>query len=297
MTIRLNWINRNTDYDEIRIYRDTERFDTANLPEPIDVIGPADYYDDTTALRNVVYYYALGIVKGNDEVVSPIKVLANMPYTGPGRQTPLRGDYERGYFGTLTASELFASQELADMVGLTEGSGLDDTYWHKFIDRGRILFIPHYPLRRQVRWDTLYNLGLVFGVQGPGPDTVGLPAVEQWRTVLKDDHEFVVRLPRSSSSADYTMVVGLQDHESEWYRLFEPLLRDSGLVTPYPRWGDSDIISIHRLPVNINLLSWFAEHNGVEAAWGSMELEWRTYGYAGGGTVQSSWRPVLELLF
>jgi hypothetical protein len=293
MTIRLNWNNRNTAYDEIRIYRATTRFDTANPPEPIGVVTNADFYDDTTALLNVVYYYALGIVKGTDVVISPIKVLANMPYTGPGRQKPLRGDYERGYFGELAPGEFIGADELCATLGLVEGTPttvVDRDRWHKFIFQGKILFIPQVSSRQSVSWQQLYDRGLAYGVDGVGTPPSGSPGVNQMRTVVKGADEFIVRLPRAKSDGVYSTAG--EDFNSEWHKLVTPLCRDSS-VNSEPKW--SDYGKAEFFPSGY-LYNWFAECNGTYALTSANGNFTTTNNAAVTNSGNQSFRPVLELV-
>lgn len=77
MAILLNWTNRVTG-DEIRIYRDTQPFTVASLPDVLVTISAtATSHEDTTEIiAGTTYYYAVGVVSGSPEKISLSEVIA-----------------------------------------------------------------------------------------------------------------------------------------------------------------------------------------------------------------------------
>lgn len=74
MTIRITWSDPNgplTQEDEVRIYRDTAPFDAESLPAVLATLtADVETYDDTTAVANTSYWYAVSFVKDGREVVT-----------------------------------------------------------------------------------------------------------------------------------------------------------------------------------------------------------------------------------
>lgn len=211
MEIKLTWIDRNGTSEGTRIYRSETRFDHTNLPEPLATVGPGiTEYIDSTAERGKAYFYRFGTFKGDDEALSEPKSVFALAHTGPGPQKLIAGDHELGFFGEVSPTELFEGNVLASMVGLTAGnSHYPNAGWLKFADRGKILFIAKKPFRYSISWAQLYSAGLVYGVDGPGPNPYPAgSSVNQFTVVRKDLDAFVVRL-----------MTGSRNDESEWNRL------------------------------------------------------------------------------
>lgn len=310
MGIRIKWHNPNQDYDKIRIYRDTTRFDLATPPVPIAEVTSGEFYDDNTTERNGVYYYSIGVVKGDDEILSPIKVLADMPDTGPGPQKVLRGDYERGYFGELTpaefitASELMAGLSLSDMNLVRDA---DTVIWHKFIHRGKILFMPSVAIAGSVSWKTLYEQGLVFGTDDYGPTEaqVGMIPTLQNRRVDIHDYTFKVRLLRGRSDESYDLITSAEEltsqhQDGELMALYLPLFRNETFAH-FPLWSDylyKDTIKSNS-GADVSYVA-LQEHSGAHVnRFGSTST---VSGITSGNAkdyvhARQGWLPVLELEF
>ena len=116
------------------------------------------------------------------------------PALGPGPQTLEAGDMQAGFFGEVSASELFSGDELALMTGVTEGLSQNSTAgWLKFADNGKIKYIAKKAFRHTISWDHLYSRGLVYGIDGDGANPRGTPT-NQMVKVAKSGAEFSVRL-------------------------------------------------------------------------------------------------------
>lgn len=92
------------------------------------------------------------------------------PWSGPGNKKLLHGTRDLGYFGQVAAADLFTDASLATLTGLTAGTLINNPtqVWHKFILRGRVIYLARYPSRTNVAWNDLYAKGLVYGVKGAG---------------------------------------------------------------------------------------------------------------------------------
>jgi hypothetical protein len=218
MTIRLTWTNPNTASDSVTIYRDTNPINPASLPAPLATItdGSTTYDDSNNLVRNTLYYYAFSVNKNGDASLSAQKVICNMPNTGPGPTSFVRGDWLLGYFGDLTTAELFTATQLQSLVGLNAATGLDSFTWSKFAYKGKVLYFPSQHLHNSVGWNLLYSKGLVFGTTDTGPTGHSNTPVNQQIKVTKGSDEFIVRLPRTNLTPGY--VQGTIDTASEWYQ-------------------------------------------------------------------------------
>lgn len=119
---------------------------------------------------------------------------------GPGPQTLIAGDMTAGFFGEVSADELFRGDELALMVGVTEGVAQNHAAgWLKFAHNGKIKYIAKQAFRHSVTWDHLYSRGIVYGTDDNGVAPRGT-ATNQFTTVNKDGSQFVVRLMTCASA-------------------------------------------------------------------------------------------------
>lgn len=115
----------------------------------------------------------------------------------PGPATLAAGNDTDGYFGTMTAAEMFTSSELATACGIgSQGVMLNDsTRWIKAVIDRKIVYYPMLPLRYGLSYNALNDAKLLtkaqntrvtkFGRQfivrafiadGPGPAQMDVPA-------------------------------------------------------------------------------------------------------------------------
>lgn len=249
MAIRLTWSDKNAAVaDGVYIYRDTVPIPANALPTPLATLpGNAISYDDTTALRNTVYYYRVGTFKGSDLLVSDNVIMGNFPDTGPGPQTLQKGDWNLGYFGVVAPADLLAFSELYAQLGLS-GGGLQtdgtNAGWHKFIRDGSIIYLPITPLLTGVSWNNLYDSGLVYGVDGNGSPPAGSVAArhptKQKRVVTKGTYTFWVRSLKGSTKGPSVILSINNDgfDNSEWAETISRLLLASSLPSNSTKWAD-----------------------------------------------------------
>lgn len=223
MQIDLKWVNRNVGEDGTKLYRATSTIDTANLPTPVTTLAPGvNTYTDTDIIRGQKYHYRMGVFKGHDFVLSDEIVAHALPRTGPGPQELVAGDYEAGYFGTVSAINFFTGDEIAFRVSLASGTSVNiSTDWLKFAHKGKILFIPKMPIRHTISWQHLYNAGVVYS-SGDGPaHKPPVAAIPQGKIISKNGEDFKVRLmtgaptnPLSFTTTGTADTIGLDG--SEW---------------------------------------------------------------------------------
>lgn len=197
----LKWQNTSIMPFTINIYRGSAPLDRSNLTNPIATLtnGETTYADDVP--RGSTNYYVVETVKGTDKAPSNNIQIVALPKKGPGPLTLKQGDYNYGYFGTLPSRDFISGQTLFDQVGLTPYIGLYLTVtqssptWHKYIRNGKVLFVPNGPIAKAVYYQLLYNLGLVFGVSGPGPyKPAGSVDVNQLKYIEFGGNKYIVRL-------------------------------------------------------------------------------------------------------
>lgn len=263
MAIRVTWPNFGLP-DSLTLYRSSSPFTIDNLPATTVTLAPADTsYVDRAAQDNAVSWYMVVAKKaGRNDQFSKCTALGNYKNTGPGPSTILRGNWDIGYFGSVAAAELYTISGLRTALGITNTqmpsppADTTMTTWHKWIYKGKIIFIPNnvFTAATTIRWSDLYNLGLIYGTAGPGSAPMPLvdgafqppitANVEQKTKVTTNGVSYIVRTPRVSTNptnAYLTPKNGM--FGSEWYetmcRLATNLVaNDIDPTNPY-RWGDN----------------------------------------------------------
>lgn len=218
MSIRVNWVNNNINFTNIKIYRSTEVIEGKPLGTPIATLTTGTTYLDTTSIPDTVYWYALEITNAGESVISYLVPTVQVSVNGPGPVELLRGDAMCGYYGQVPSEEMLTNAELHAMVNV--GTLINQvTKWDKFIFKGKILYLPRTPCISNATWNTLYNAGLIYGVDGPGLPK-GIAPVNQLVVVTKGNFDFKVRTLRAGTDPDYTyMSGGENDYKSELRRL------------------------------------------------------------------------------
>lgn len=289
MAITLNITDYNTELDEIRVYRSEAFFERDQLPPVLTTLAPdAVEYKDTTAVRNGVYYYRLGAVQNGLEVVSNSTCILATDYTGPGPQTLRTGDYAHGYFGTVAGKDFLegGAGTLFQMLDLNHGTPQSrDIHYYKFAHQGKILFVPQYYLASSVSWNQLYDSGLVYGVDGPGPLNHGHD-VNQNRVIQIGEARYRVRLLRGYNNP--TVDLGTETDESELTQLLMQISSTVYSQQPLPKWDGIDnttrTVAFHLMERSVdNTYASRLAHLGERS------------GYT--GATSFFWNPVFELVY
>jgi len=296
MSITLKWTNPAT-LDEVQVYRFDTPLAAGTLPtgSALAVItDKSQSYTDESAVQNKLYYYTLAYKTGNDVVYAPQSVAINMPYTGPGPTTIQTGTWERGFFGLVQASDMPSNPEFQAILG-SGVTNSNNAGWLKFIWKGKVMFAPLYRVLANISWNQLYLAGCVYGVTGPGPATGhGLTATDQRRVITKGEHDFVVRMPRCQSTADYSWAGVLRDTDSEWINMICSLFNQNSAG---PAFDMADYLASTYFDATSTI---FAEFVGANAAYTSGTNPTAVNAPNGSAGVRAtancSWRPVLELI-
>lgn len=312
MSIKIDWTAMSP--DSLTLYWSDTAFTPATLPGTKAVLSPSDTtYTDTTVPDGGTRYYMLEAIKaGAATQHSQCMLHGNFSKTGPGGNKVLRGDWKAGYMGFVPTAQLLTISQLRTAAGATSlGSAPADgtmTGWYKFVFNGKILFFPNAVCATvgTHTWSTIYNLGLAYGVDGPGAapfnlTTVGanpnIPVtVNQKKVVTVGADSFLVRLPKYSTLPTDTSVPDKTSCKgSEWWELMCSLtsqiaVADVPLMSPF-KWSD-----ITGIPYQLAA----TQHFAGQGTWSPSNANWSDIfpraitGSAAGAWV--SWVPVLELI-
>lgn len=295
MSIKVNWTNPASAADSIRIYRSTTPFDASNLPAVlVSLAANAVEHIDTTNILNVVYYYRVGRVVGSDVVLSKQLALTERANMGPGGSAIIRGDFDCGYLGDVTADDLFTSAGLSTELGISFGTvHVTAPVWHKFIHEGKIKFIPNDFLRVNIgNWSTLYAAGLVYGSDDFGNNGGGANRIQN-RRVSKNGNTYKVRCMKAHAKASPTMPNWFTPDavpDSEFAELITRIYQSTLFRGP-ARWNDRTKLLNNAIPPTFfNPLAGstgmdiYAIHQNALNKLGTFQ------------NVQMGWMPVLELV-
>ena len=256
MAVKLNWTTP-PDASKVTIYRALTKIKHSELPAPLtELAGTATSYSDATAIRNTVYHYVVAVEAADGTVrMSQSQSHGYFPETGHGPSALIRGDYNEGYFGSVTGTELFTGSTLGAAMRLVSPSV--DSYfvwsnaspiWDKFAVDGKILFIPR-TIIAMAQPRGVYYCGFMFGTDDNGKYPVGaglaaLGVANQKRVVERDGYRYRVRTIRcSTKDTDQLVDNGIPESPdiigSEFNRTKGRMFRDQYLyMSSRPRWGN-----------------------------------------------------------
>lgn len=287
MSIRINWVNPNTIFTEIRLYRTEVPIDYTNIPaSPLITLTNETTYLDTTAKQETYYYYTVAVVKDSEIVLTPSQLAYQLVDGGPGPKELQSGNWQYGYFGQVSGAELFTMLEIATLCNVG-GSTSTEAAWNKYIFQGKILYFPINAVRAAVPWNTLYARGLVFGINGPGPNDLDLAATNQLKIVSKGNDDFIVRLPRG------------QQYGSPFTPLTAAFVANTELQLVGPATHGTSIggwsgAALAQLPTPASAYdSWGMEYTGNNAV---TLRTGTTLSSATRSNTTYAWRPILELV-
>lgn len=310
MNIKLKWQNRNTLAVSAKIYRNETIVPNDQLANPIATVpGSQLEYTDTTAVRRKTYYYVIETTDGNNRAFSlPIKVFADFG-VGPGPRTLIWGTPDYGYFGTIDATDFFTALEVSTLSA-SSGSypnNVAGMVWHKWMRRGKVLYVPSAGITTLATITGLYSDGLVHGMSGPGPwKPTGAVDVDQMKTLEKGYDKFIVRLPtgaddrnnpsRAISGSGQTVAVR---RFSEWADLIYPFV--ANYVPTSQRAPNTESTSLigqitnGRQPLSCTMFGTTGTIQGTPAGAASgAELE--AVGAILAFSGSASWFPLIELI-
>lgn len=201
--------------------------------------------------------------------------------------------------------QLISYEDLSTEVNYTEGVLMPDAGWlHVNLD-GKELYVAKHAIRTDAGWDILYEAGLVYGVDGPGPHPVASGPVNQMRTVVIEGKTYIVRLLKGAdvnpSSLNLDGIDPPGSQKSEWSRIFAPLTVDGFASYTGPKlanYAGEDFGTGE--PGEAGRVSWVQESptipGNLRNARGGPVLD-RIDGFnPAAAALGYGWRPVLELV-
>ena len=129
--------------------------------------------------------------------------------------------------GEISTDNLISGDDLANMVGVKAGVPQNSSVpWLKFVLENQLLYVAKRPFRHSIRWEYLYQLGLVYGTDGSGDYPIGSPT-NQKVIINIAGSPFLVRLMKGSNTDPTDQpdtISGDQNRNNEWDRLIPNII-------------------------------------------------------------------------
>lgn len=216
--------------------------------------------------------------------------IAMYPKSGPGPKGLMAGNELYGFFGLVSAEELFTSDEM--VYALYNGTNWPNRYaikWLKFFLNGAVVFVPTRAICN-VTWADLYNKGAIFdsGDAGPRPKSTYTPVdVEQLKYMVKRDdegtHYFRMSIPyytENAAAPDWSKPPSITSILSLTSKL--------GSVNVYGEWG-----TLSTTDANFLDYVWLRHQFGADQAYyQSISASYRSNTYI---YTSSGFWPILEM--
>lgn len=221
MGVKLNWDDQSDqNLDRIEVYRSASKSDLQDSKNLLTSLpGTATSYEDMTVKSKNLYYYRIAAVKGTEYAWGEPQLTGYFSETGPGRATPLRGDWNAGLMDRIPIANFISgpdlrlkAPELAAMGGTQNPNN-----WYKMAYKGKVLYVPDSNIVA-ANWNELYNAGMLFGEDGVGQLPTGAAGTKNQRYVINiNGLEYILRAPRLSAlpTTDYITTTA-QLVGSEW---------------------------------------------------------------------------------
>lgn len=222
------------------------------------------------------------------------------PKSGPGTKQMLFGDINEGYFGVVSALDMFRAGEFYTQMTeelTNRGSMLPlndpSLFYLKFAIDGKFVFVPSRNLVSSVTWDQLYQMG---AIDASGKEAKFPPAavqgVMQNALVAKDgDGKTYWLRPRlaKTSSTDPT-VSAKGDPTGDFERLFNKVHKGPNGT------GIWDAQAVGGVGIDLGANFWY--QNSLDTATAQAHLGTFNMGaiYTALKTAVNNWRPVIELI-
>lgn len=162
------------------------------------------------------------------------------PDSGPGPKTLLFGDESLGYFGEVTSAAFLTVPEIQRQLNFYPGGGTPDpnVSWVKVFSDSKVLYIPKRAIVNNITWNTLYNAGLVYGIDGVGSNPTTTPT-NQLRTVTADGRQFKVRLLKGATTENgpYLSWSSPTVQSAEWPKLAVAMITHASGDAGAPKWN------------------------------------------------------------
>ena len=234
---------------------------------------------------------------GNIRDYSPFPISEKSP--GPDEDGLIYDSVtDTGYYGVATSEEICDGPTLAGAVGLSAGTHFNDNVeWLKFFvgasancnfdSINKILYITKQTIRYGLSWNSIYDAGCVYGVDGPGPYNSPNGDTNQNTVVTYSGYDFRVKL-----------LTGVNDISSEWNSLIYRVHTDIPSGQVGDNWAEYDNcdLLVHN-DCGDGSYSWCQEESGGErvlrGTCGVADFRALSAGYT---NTCGGWRPCLELI-
>lgn len=183
-------------------------------------------------------------------------------------ETLLIGDSQLGYYGEIPASQLIDGISLANSIGLSQGTPINnDQGWLKFSHLGKILYIAKKPMRKSASWNSISTAGAADGT----------------KTVTIANKTYKVRLLTGSAAGEFDTLI---------YRTH----KNGGKLPAFDKFSSADLglgssgAAFYTLcqEIMFGVPTWRIARNDVPSSHTNVVTD-DTADYVG-------WRPVLELI-
>lgn len=220
----------------------------------------------------------------------------------PGPQELIGGDMNAGFFGEITGEDLITYEALATQIGLSAGVSQfnEESLWLKFALDGKILYVAKKPIRNDISWTSINEVGAVYEGDTRVSINGSLLDVTLIRGTLTDP-----------STMDITGWDIQDTHGSEWNRLMYPI--HSGIhndsrnptnsSTPYNQWAaysDADLMVDYREGSVSGVRVWCQEVHPYDTMYrvcrGNSGLTHLERNDMNSNTSRLGWRPCLRLV-
>ncbi|QXO10092.1 hypothetical protein pEaSNUABM37_00131 [Erwinia phage pEa_SNUABM_37] len=164
MSIKLSWVNKNTQPVTTTIYRSDTKIDRANLPAPLVVLTAQETsYVDLTAVQGNTYHYVFKTTNGSETIISRDQPIQAAETRGPGSNVFIYGDRELGLYDILSVDSFITAANLNTLVGSAVANVYANTSWYKYARRGKVYMVPEHALGNSTGYNALQLKGLIDG--------------------------------------------------------------------------------------------------------------------------------------
>lgn len=239
MSIKLSWVNKNTQPVTTTIYRSDTKIDRANLPAPLVVLSNNETsYIDTTAIQGNTYHYVFKTTNGTETIISRDQTIQAAETRGPGSSVFLFGDRELGLYDVISSDAFITAANLNTLVGtaVTTASSVTVT-WYKYARRGKVYMVPDRILGYGTGWSALQAKNLVDGL-----------------TVQVAGYNWKVRLMRGWSESDSALALpsktlgnvdmSTYTQTSEFNDFVYPMAAPTPATQRLPNWSQQTVSAL-----------------------------------------------------
>lgn len=249
------------------------------------------------------YYIRAYPRNAKKQVQSSYKVASSSPRAAddvkrsPGPIFLAKGTMQEGYFGLVSSSELTTGDSLASLVGLSDGtSQFSTTNWLKFAYKGKVLFVAQKPIRYNLSWSKINEVGAVMGTK---------------QVAIKSLNYKVRLLQGALTNPSENNATDRGAKGSEWNRLMLAVHEQvKNKNWAYPAYVESDIQDFGTDFTDADLItnsnygsgyrSWCQEttknNSSDRVIRGGDGVSISDYAISVGKDTTTGWRPVLELI-